>query len=110
MHVSQWIDAAPLRTRSARIAAPRANSFQGFRRMPLSFRAASFLVSIIAAGAAQAAVPIPQPPSVEARSYILMDYDSGRVLAESNADQRVEPASITKVMTVYVAFDALKQK
>ena len=39
-----------------------------------------------------------------------MDHDSGRVLAELNADQRVEPASITKVMTVYVAFDALKQK
>lgn len=59
---------------------------------------------------AHAATPIPNPPSVEARSYLLMDYDSGRVLASENPDQRVEPASITKVMTVYVAFDALKQK
>lgn len=59
---------------------------------------------------AQAAVPIPTPPPIEARSYLLMDHDSGRVLAEQSADLRVEPASITKVMTVYVAFDALKQK
>jgi len=56
------------------------------------------------------AVPIPQPPAIDSRSYILLDYDSGRVLAQANPDQRVEPASITKVMTVYVAFDALQQK
>lgn len=59
---------------------------------------------------AHAAVPIPKPPGIDARSYILLDYDSGRVLAEQNADLRVEPASITKVMTVYAAFDAIKQK
>jgi D-alanyl-D-alanine carboxypeptidase (penicillin-binding protein 5/6) len=57
-----------------------------------------------------AAVPIPSAPSVDARSYLLMDHDSGRVLAEKAADERVEPASITKVMTAYVAFDAIKQK
>jgi serine-type D-Ala-D-Ala carboxypeptidase (penicillin-binding protein 5/6) len=56
-----------------------------------------------------AALPIPKPPAIDARSYILLDYDSGRVLAEENADQPVEPASITKVMTVYVAFDEIKR-
>lgn len=43
----------------------------------------------------------PAPPKVAASSYILIDYDSGRVLAEKNSNQRLEPASITKIMTAY---------
>jgi len=58
-------------------------------------------------GAAQARLPIPQPPELAARAWILIDANSGRVLAERNADQRVEPASITKLMTAYVVFDAM---
>jgi len=46
--------------------------------------------------------PIPDPPTLEADSYILMDFDSGRVLAEKDADKQVEPASITKLMTAYL--------
>ena len=46
--------------------------------------------------------PMPPPPSIEAKSWVLMDYASGQVLAESNMDARVAPASITKVMTSYV--------
>ena len=48
---------------------------------------------------------IPDPPSVNATNYILMDSISGRVLAEKDADERIEPASITKIMTGYVAAD-----
>ena len=48
---------------------------------------------------------IPDPPSVNATNYILMDSISGRVLAEKGADERIEPASITKIMTGYVAAD-----
>ncbi|MEQ8232854.1 MAG: D-alanyl-D-alanine carboxypeptidase family protein [Gammaproteobacteria bacterium] len=55
-----------------------------------------------------AAVDIPAP-RIDARSYVLYDHGSGRVLAEANADERVEPASITKVMTVYVAGQALRE-
>src|SRR5579863_609789 len=55
------------------------------------------------------AAPIPDPPSVEARAYILIDNDSDRVLAESHADDRSEPASLTKVMTSYAVFAALKE-
>jgi serine-type D-Ala-D-Ala carboxypeptidase (penicillin-binding protein 5/6) len=47
-------------------------------------------------------VPTPPPPSLTAKSWVLMDYATGQVLAESNANERVEPASITKVMTSYV--------
>ena len=47
-------------------------------------------------------VPTPPPPSLTAKSWLLMDYATGQVLAETNADERVQPASITKVMTSYV--------
>ena len=58
---------------------------------------------------ANVAVPIPSPPAVSARSYLLMDHFSGRVLAQSNADERAEPASLTKLMTAYVVFHALAE-
>ena len=52
--------------------------------------------------------PIPAPPQVNARGYFLMDFTSGQVLAEINADQRLEPASLTKLMSAYAVFHALK--
>jgi serine-type D-Ala-D-Ala carboxypeptidase (penicillin-binding protein 5/6) len=66
------------------------------------------------AAAASAATPalgpdgIPNPPDVDARAYILIDYTSGQALAQRNADMRMEPASLTKLMTCYVVFQALK--
>jgi D-alanyl-D-alanine carboxypeptidase (penicillin-binding protein 5/6) len=51
--------------------------------------------------------PIPDPPALNADSYFLMDFDSGRVLAEKDADKRVEPASITKLMTAYLVDKAI---
>jgi D-alanyl-D-alanine carboxypeptidase (penicillin-binding protein 5/6) len=53
-------------------------------------------------------MPTPAAPTLGANSYILMDFNSGDVLVESNPDMRVEPASITKVMTSYVVFNELK--
>ena len=52
----------------------------------------------------------PGPPvsGIAARAYILQDFTSGRVLAESEADQRMEPASITKLMTAYLVFSELR--
>ena len=52
-------------------------------------------------------VQIPAPPEVGAKAHILADHKSGRVIAESNADQRLEPASLTKIMTAYVVFREL---
>jgi len=54
-----------------------------------------------------AAKPIPNPPALDATSYYLVDFDSGRVLAEKNPDERVEPASITKLMTAYLVDKAI---
>jgi serine-type D-Ala-D-Ala carboxypeptidase (penicillin-binding protein 5/6) len=50
---------------------------------------------------------VPAAPKVEARAYILVDQATGRVLAGERADERVEPASITKLMTGYLAFRAI---
>lgn len=52
--------------------------------------------------------PSPSAPTVIAKSYILQDFDSGRVLAELNSDQRLPPASITKLMTAYVVSQELQ--
>ncbi len=52
-------------------------------------------------------LPMPAAPTLGANSYILLDYNSGHVLVESNPDMRVEPASLTKVMTSYVVFTEL---
>ncbi|MDZ7803896.1 D-alanyl-D-alanine carboxypeptidase family protein [Thiohalophilus sp.] len=51
---------------------------------------------------------VPAPPQLPATSWLLIDHDSGRVLVEHEPDARVEPASITKTMTSYVAFHALR--
>ena len=59
--------------------------------------------------AARAATPIPAPPTVTARSWILMDHFSGRVLAQEKSDERAEPASLTKLLTAYVVFAALAE-
>lgn len=50
----------------------------------------------------------PQPPEIAAKAYLLLDMTSGQVLAAKDADTPVEPASLTKLMTAYLVFDALK--
>ncbi|HFT1684579.1 D-alanyl-D-alanine carboxypeptidase DacA [Providencia stuartii] len=52
--------------------------------------------------------PVPAVPEIDAEAYILIDYNSGKVLAEKNADQRRDPASLTKMMTSYVIGQAIK--
>lgn len=55
-----------------------------------------------------AGTPIPAPPGLKSSGYILMDYSTGTILLEKNADKPLEPASLTKIMTAYVTFDAIK--
>ncbi|TXJ00691.1 MAG: D-alanyl-D-alanine carboxypeptidase [Aquabacterium sp.] len=54
------------------------------------------------------AAPVAPPPTLENKAFIVMDFDSGRVLAESNADAPLPPASMTKMMTSYIVEQALK--
>jgi len=51
---------------------------------------------------------VPYAPEVDARAYVLIDYASGQALAQRDADARMEPASLTKLMTCYLVFHALK--
>lgn len=69
-----------------------------------------FLIAVtllVCATASAADLPIPNPPSLGAKSYILIDYNSGQVLAAKNPDQQIEPASVTKLMTCYIIFDEI---
>ena len=56
---------------------------------------------------ALAQVPVPTAPELKARAYILLDQDSGQVLAAENENERLDPASITKLMTAYAVFRSL---
>ncbi|HEX8978575.1 MAG TPA: D-alanyl-D-alanine carboxypeptidase family protein [Parasulfuritortus sp.] len=58
---------------------------------------------------AQAALPVPSAPQIAARAWLLVDAGSGQSLAEKGADSRVEPASLTKLMTAYLVFSAIKE-
>jgi len=76
----------------------------------LFFRIFSFFVKCAAfftfAYSSTAAI-IPAPPKVNAESYLVMDYQSGHVIAGENISARVEPASLTKMMTTYVVAEEL---
>lgn len=60
--------------------------------------------------AQQAVLPIPAVPPIAAKAYVLFDFTSGQPLVMHNPHERVEPASLTKLMTAYLVFNALKQK
>ncbi|NCA71655.1 MAG: D-alanyl-D-alanine carboxypeptidase [Sphingobacteriia bacterium] len=63
--------------------------------------------SILSTAVAETLPPIPDPPQIPAKGYLLIDFNSGRIIAEQNADERLEPASLTKIMTGYVVFREL---
>ena len=76
------------------------------RRSLLQALAAPFLALLGFAAIAQA----PQAPEIAARSYLLLDVSANQVLAAREPDTPVEPASLTKLMTAYLVFDALRAK
>jgi len=68
-------------------------------------------LGIAAASFAQSANPlVPPAPPIAAKSYLLLDYHSQQTLASENPNERIEPASLTKLMTAYLTFSALRQK
>ncbi len=76
----------------------------------LRHRLASLLLLLpFSMGTALASPAVPAPPQVSASHYILQDFHTGHVLAEKGADERVEPASITKLMSAYLVFRELKE-
>ncbi|MFZ9037984.1 MAG: D-alanyl-D-alanine carboxypeptidase family protein [Gammaproteobacteria bacterium] len=67
----------------------------------------AILTALFSGSGWAAAKPIPNPPELDATSYFLIDFDSGRVLAEKDPDKHIEPASITKLMTAYLVDKAI---
>ena len=61
----------------------------------------------IATGVGAATQPVPAAPRLASPSYVLMDFNSGYLIAAKNEDQRLEPASLTKMMTAYVVYSEL---
>lgn len=68
------------------------------------------LAAVLAPAALWAQVQVPQPPEIAARNYLLLDITAGQVLAAKDIDAPVEQASLTKLMTGYLVFDALRAK
>ena len=62
------------------------------------------------AGAPAQSIPMPQPPEIAARTYMLIDVTADQILAAKDIDAPVEQASLTKLMTAYLVFDALRAK
>lgn len=78
-------------------------------KTPIGF-VAFFLLGALFVGracAVEAQILIPAPPDVASKAYYLEDFHSGRVLGEQNADERLPPASLTKIMAAYVVFREL---
>jgi serine-type D-Ala-D-Ala carboxypeptidase (penicillin-binding protein 5/6) len=69
-----------------------------------------FLALLLAALCGATWAQTPQPPELAVRQYILIDLASSQVLAEREADARADPASLTKLMTAYLVFNALRDK
>ncbi|MDD2845751.1 MAG: D-alanyl-D-alanine carboxypeptidase [Rhodoferax sp.] len=68
------------------------------------------LLSLMAAICLSVAAQTPQAPEIAARSYLLVDVTADQILAQKDIDMSIEPASLTKLMTAYLVFDALRSK
>lgn len=73
------------------------------------FLRAATAMLLLSGSAFAAQAPVPAPPSLNAKGYIMLDHHSGKILAEKNADERLPPASLTKLMTAYATFSELAQ-
>ena len=82
--------------------------------MKIQVNMKSFLKNLLAVVAMAsiwgAQAQMPQPPEMAAKAYLLMDVTANQVLAAKDPDMAVEPASLTKLMTAYLVFDALKSR
>lgn len=69
----------------------------------------SLLLSFFALPIASHAAQVAPPPALAVKAYLLQDFNSSAIIASYKKDERIEPASLTKIMTAYVTFDAIQQ-
>ena len=74
----------------------------------MTMRSLSLSALLLLATASAHAFVVPNPPAVDNKAYVVMDFDSGRILAESNSHAQLEPASLTKMMTSYIVERSLE--
>ena len=79
-------------------------------KAPLAPMMKKLLLALISFLSLSALAQSPQAPDIAAKSYLLMDVTTNQILAQKDIDMPVEPASLTKLMTAYVVFDALRAK
>ena len=91
----------PRRRAAERVQTVKTRMTTSLKKLALAF---------LAALALSAQAQMPQPPEVAARAYLLIDVTANQVLAAKDPDMAVEPASLTKLMTAYLVFDALKSR
>lgn len=80
--------------------------------MPVTKQSLSTLILLVTAlfcSQLRAEVPMPAPPTLAASGYLLIDFHSNQVLAAKDTEQRLEPASLTKIMTAYAVFRELRE-
>jgi D-alanyl-D-alanine carboxypeptidase (penicillin-binding protein 5/6) len=100
-----------IQTLLARLAAPLALlRGAGLRSAALGAAFVATCGLSLPAAAQPGALPVPVPPAINARAYVLIDFATGQVLASQAADERFEPASLTKLMTAYLTFNSIRQK
>ena len=81
-----------------------------FKLIPMRQLMAALLAALMACVSMSALAQAPQPPEMAVKSYLLLDLSSDQVLAERGADLQTDPASLTKLMTAWLVFDAIKAK
>lgn len=82
------------------------DTFESHMKLPVIFLA--LLLNLVVPGGRAVDLPVAPPPRLDARAWLLQDMQSGKVLANARADDRMEPASLTKLMTAYLSFAAVK--
>ena len=78
--------------------------------MKTSFKILNFIIVILFAPIANSIVIVPKPPQVKVESYVLYNPDTGTIIASEDETNQSKPASITKLMTAYTVFHAIKEE
>ena len=78
--------------------------------MKTSYKILNFAIMMLFAPIADSIVIVPKPPEIQVESYVLYNPDTGTMIASEEETNQIKPASITKLMTAYTVFHAIKEE